>query len=171
MRYWKIEYKMLGSSDKEVIVENENEPDRDFIEKLAKSRDIYNYKESKLTECLLDIETIEKRHIEEEYFSKIKNFIKQLRESDELVIKIFNNGSCYKLTKILKSIYPEAKALYSREDGHWLTKIENRYYDIGGEVNEDYVVEKGYEYLPQFEASADIPTYSSNVGVSYSKYK
>lgn len=116
-------------------------------------------------------EEISKDYIEFQDENKVTNFLKQLRESDELMIKIFNNGSCYKLTKILKSLYPTAEALYSREDGHWITRIDDSYYDIGGRVSKEYVSDKDYKYLPQFEASADIPTYSNNVGVVYSKYE
>lgn len=122
-------------------------------------------------EVRLFLEQEEKDYLEKESKNKITNFLKQLRESDELMIKIFNNGSCYKLTKILKSLYPTAEPLYSREDGHWITRIDDSYYDIGGRVSKEYVSDKDYEYLPQFEASADIPTYSNNVGVVYSKYE
>lgn len=47
---------------------------------------------------------------------------------------VYSFGGCYGLYQILKEIYPRAVAYFddSSED-HILTRIEGKYYDIGGE--------------------------------------
>lgn len=103
---------------------------------------------------------------------RILNFLRELRESDELMIHIFSEGSCFRLYKILKTIYAEAKAMYSRIDGHWITEINGSYYDINGKISKKYIEEKNYETTDQTtETSASIPTYSNKKGTSYNKYE
>ncbi len=63
---------------------------------------------------------------------QILKFIKSIRESIIGAEFIYKNGSCYQFYLILKSIIPEAKAYYNVD--HCITKIADRYYDIGGEV-------------------------------------
>lgn len=103
---------------------------------------------------------------------QILSFLKELRESDESITKIYLEGSCFKLFKILKSIYSEAKALYSTKDGHWITEINGYYYDINGRIAQEYVQEKNYETTNNTnETSASIHTYSNQMGTSYNKYE
>lgn len=101
---------------------------------------------------------------------QILQFLRELKASDEKIIKIYMYGSCFRLYKILKVLYPQAQALYSHSDGHWITKIDNYYYDINGKISEKYVEEKGYTVEPESEASAYIPTYSNAIGTHYNKY-
>jgi hypothetical protein len=112
----------------------------------------------------------EERIHKEDSKRTIMNILKELRESDETIRKIFLNGSCYKLCKILKVIYPTSSALYSIQEGHWITRIGNEYYDINGRLKKEYVMEKSYEEHPEYEVSADIPTHTNNIGTSYNKY-
>lgn len=74
----------------------------------------------------------------------IKNFLKELRDSADIQYKIFTEGSCFRLYCILKTIAPQAEAYWSDKEGHTITKIDGKYYDIGGEIHKDYVEEEGY---------------------------
>lgn len=150
--------------DKKVNVDNiitdlNNKYNKEFQELIDNNSELRDFVEGEQKEF----------HIRESQDRTI-NFLKQLKESDETIIHIFNNGSCYKLCKILKTLYPSANALYSREEGHWITEIDGGYYDIGGKINVQYVIDKAYENLPELEASADIPTFTNNIGVVYGKY-
>lgn len=111
----------------------------------------------------------EKIHKEQER-KKVLELLQEIRGADETIQKIFLNGSCYKLCRILKAVYPSSKALYSHRDGHWITQIENEYYDINGRLKKEYIIEKSYEEHLEYEVSANIPTYTSNIGTSYNKY-
>lgn len=74
----------------------------------------------------------------------VEEFLKELRESADIQYKIFTEGSCFRLYRILKTIFPEAKPYWSDRDGHCITKIDGKYYDIGGRVTDKYVKDEGY---------------------------
>lgn len=59
-------------------------------------------------------------------------FIQTIRESFKGSEIVYTQGSCYKFYKILKQVFPEAKAYYNSD--HVLTEIGGRFYDITGEV-------------------------------------
>ena len=101
----------------------------------------------------------------------IKEFLKELKESYHLNAKIYTEGSCFRLFKMLKTIFPSAKPFYSQADGHWIIRIEDEFYDINGQINPDYVTFKKYEYVddPVTLVSAYIPTFEGLTS-SYSKY-
>jgi hypothetical protein len=67
-------------------------------------------------------------------------FINLLRNSDNYIKTIYLNGGCYQFHLILKTLYPKAVPYVvgyrpnSRMD-HVITKIDNKYYDITGEVD------------------------------------
>lgn len=102
---------------------------------------------------------------------KILELIRELKNSSHYIYPIFSYGSCFRLYKILKILFPKAKPYYSDIDGHWITKIGDIFYDIGGEIDKKYVEDKKYELITDKTtlASAYIPTYEGE-GVSYSKY-
>lgn len=79
----------------------------------------------------------------------ITEFLKELRESSDRIHAIFTKGSCYRLTSILKAIYPEAEPYWSDLENHAITKIDDVYYDIGGPLSSKYVEEKGYYLVPE----------------------
>lgn len=60
-------------------------------------------------------------------------FISLIRNSHELISKIFTNGSCLYFALILKNRFPSAQIYYNSD--HVITKISDRYYDITGEVH------------------------------------
>ena len=104
--------------------------------------------------------------------NKIINFLKELKHSYHKNELIYTEGSCFRLYCILKTIYPKAKPLYSNKDGHWITEINNRYYDINGEIEESYIKDKEYEVVTDNTvlSSAYIPTYKRQTSY-YNKYK
>lgn len=108
--------------------------------------------------------------IKENEKKKILNFLRELKASDETIARIFLKGSCFRLYKILKVIYPQAQALYSHSDGHWIVKIDEYYYDINGKISEKYVEDQEYKTEPESEISAYIPTHTNNIGTYYNKY-
>lgn len=61
------------------------------------------------------------------------------------MIDIFSKGSCLNFFYILHSIYPEAEAWYNGD--HVITKINNKFYDITGEVRPEgyYKLTKEYK--------------------------
>ncbi len=75
-------------------------------------------------------------------------FINKLRESDRYIEVIYTEGSCYQFFKVLKALYPNAKPIKVKWKNtiynHIITEIDNRYYDITGEVKlSDY----DYKYV------------------------
>lgn len=102
---------------------------------------------------------------------KILEFLKELKYSYKDMDKIFMEGSCYRLYKLLKVFFPTAKALYSVPEGHWITEIDGDYYDINGELSNFFVNHKKFEEQNSItHASAYVPTYSGQCS-SYKKYK
>lgn len=63
---------------------------------------------------------------------KILNTISFIRESHSEMVNIFSRGSCLNFFCILHSIYPEAIPYFNIS--HVISKIDDRYYDITGEV-------------------------------------
>lgn len=64
---------------------------------------------------------------------QILDFIRCIRESFEGSEYVYQNGSCYWFAKILQSVYPEGE-LWEFTHDHVIFKLEERYYDIRGEV-------------------------------------
>lgn len=102
----------------------------------------------------------------------ILEFLKELKYSYHLNAKIYTEGSCFRLYKILKSIYPQANPIFSEKDLHWITEIDGKYYDINGEIFEDYLEFK--EYIPITDEKMLETAYISTYGgqsVGNKKYK
>ena len=101
----------------------------------------------------------------------ILEFLKELKYSYKDMHRVFMEGSCYRLYRILKVVFPTAKALYSEEEGHWITEIDGDYFDINGELSKFFIEHKKFEERNSVtEASAYVPTYGGQA-CSYSKYK
>ena len=79
----------------------------------------------------------------------IENFLKELRESADIQFKIFTEGSCFRLYIILKTIYPKAKPYWSDLENHCVTKINGKFYDIGGEIKKSYVKDRSFYEIPK----------------------
>lgn len=65
---------------------------------------------------------------------KILNTITFIRESHSTMVDIFTKGSCLNFFCILHSIYPEAQPWFNID--HVITKIDNKFYDITGEIKD-----------------------------------
>lgn len=63
-----------------------------------------------------------------------KQFIASVRESFEGSVTVYTRGSCYRFYKILKLVFPDAEPWVDVVEGHVITKIGDRFYDITGEV-------------------------------------
>jgi len=87
----------------------------------------------------------------------IEHFISIIRDSFIGSQQVYTEGSCYHFYLILKEVFPDAECWYDLD--HVITKIDNRYYDITGEVR------------PNAELSVfnKIPTYS--LKAPYNIYK
>lgn len=107
--------------------------------------------------------------------NRILRMLAELRESADEIFTIFTSGSCFRLYLILKALFPEAVACYSHRDGHWITKINERYYDIGGEIDPTFAIGNEYKETtdPTCLESAKIPRYSTTNPrtAAYSKYR
>lgn len=69
---------------------------------------------------------------------EVLNFIKQFRELD--ASKCFLNGMCYYFTVILERRFAATRGIiimYDQVMNHFATKIDNRIYDISGDVTDD----------------------------------
>lgn len=73
---------------------------------------------------------------------------------------------------MLKSLFPQANPYYSYLDGHWIVEIEGKFYDINGEITNQYVESKEYELITDeiTLASAYIPTFEGQC-TGYGKYR
>jgi hypothetical protein len=63
----------------------------------------------------------------------VLRFISIIRDSFIGSQQVYTEGSCYHFHKILKEVFPKAEA-YTDLIGHIVTKINDKYYDITGEV-------------------------------------
>jgi len=102
---------------------------------------------------------------------RVLDFLKELKYSYKDMDIIFLEGSCYRLCILLDILMPNrCKFLYSEVDEHWITRIDDCFFDINGELRPDYVVFKDYSEQPDYiMQSAYVPTYKGQA-CSYSKY-
>lgn len=61
--------------------------------------------------------------------------IKLIRDSFKNSIEVYTKGSCVKFCMILKYIFPKGKILY--DCNHAIFELNNRYFDISGEVEKE----------------------------------
>ena len=80
---------------------------------------------------------------------KVESFLKELRDSADIMLTIFTDGSCFHLYMILKTIYPESIPYWSDRDNHCIIKINDSFYDIGGNINIEYIEGQGYYMIPE----------------------
>ena len=65
----------------------------------------------------------------------ILQFIDNLRNSDRYIETIYTEGGCYQFYLLLGSMFIGCTPLISRDKDHIVTRYDNKYYDITGEVN------------------------------------
>lgn len=69
--------------------------------------------------------------------AEINNFLSRFHAFDNIDI-IFTNGCCYWFSLILNKRFPNSTIMYDVIQGHFVTKINNRLYDITGDVTDKY---------------------------------
>lgn len=79
----------------------------------------------------------------------IEKFLFELRESADCIYNVFTKGSCFRLYRIIKSFNKNALPYWSDIDSHCIIKVDDIFYDIGGQVNARYAEEKGYYLVPE----------------------
>jgi hypothetical protein len=89
----------------------------------------------------------------------VEEFIATIRDSFIGSQQVYTEGSCYHFYLILKKVFPNAEAYYDID--HILTKIDNRFYDITGEVKEVRQMYK-LETLPDYSLKAPYNIYKQN---------
>ncbi|MCE7039200.1 hypothetical protein [Dyadobacter sp. CY312] len=70
---------------------------------------------------------------------QILRLIAEIRGSHSEMKNIFLFGSCLNLFKILRTVFPEAKAWFDLN--HVITEIDGRFYDITGQVQKKNHIE------------------------------
>lgn len=80
-------------------------------------------------------------------------FIKELRESADIQYTIFTEGSCYRLGCIIKAICPDAVIYWSDVLNHAITKVGDDYYDIGGKIKHEYVINNNFYVVHESQHS------------------
>jgi hypothetical protein len=89
---------------------------------------------------------------------EVKEFIATIRDSFIGSQQVYTEGSCYHFYLILKQVFPQAQAYY--DDTHIITKIDDKFYDITGEVRGDLDMTK-YERLPSYGLKAPYNIYKN----------
>lgn len=73
---------------------------------------------------------------------KIINFISLIRNSHPEMVNIFSFGSCFNFYLILRNVWPESIPYYNIN--HVITKIDNNYYDISGQLSSNTIKKNNY---------------------------
>ena len=105
---------------------------------------------------------------------QVLEFLKELRESADVMYDIFTTGSCFRLYFIMKTIWPRAVPHWSDIDGHCIVEIGGSFYDIGGEIGKEYMESKSYYKVPSNMVEGyRLLKFSKegNISVSVEKYK
>ncbi len=79
---------------------------------------------------------------------QIINIISAIRDLHPKMVEICTFGSCLKFHYVLRRIFPESEPLFNID--HVITKIDNNYYDITGEINKKEVENKGFKPFSEF---------------------
>lgn len=68
----------------------------------------------------------------------IEFFINQFKQNFPKELEyVFTNGNCYHFSVILKHIYPEGEIWYKQLLGHFVFKLNDKFYDITGDVTKE----------------------------------
>jgi hypothetical protein len=86
----------------------------------------------------------------------VEKFIAAIRDSFIGSQQVYTEGSCYHFYLILKQVFPNAEPYYDLD--HVLTKIEDKYYDITGEVRPNVNLSK-MDNLPTYSLKAPYNIY------------
>ena len=93
-----------------------------------------------------------------QYSPSVEEFISTIRDSFIGSQQVYTEGSCYHFYLILKTVFPTAEPYYDLD--HIITKINDKYYDITGEVRYSYGMNK-YEDFPSYSLKAPYNIYKN----------
>ena len=66
---------------------------------------------------------------------------------------VFQKGCCYWFSVILHTRFPNSRIMYDQVSNHFVTEIDDRLYDITGDVTEKYDVVPWEEYTDTLHKS------------------
>lgn len=92
--------------------------------------------------------------------ANVESFIAKIRDSFIGSQQVYTEGSCYHFYLILKEVFHNAEPWYDNE--HIVTKIDNKFYDITGEVRKDELDMFKYQRLPSYQLKAPYNIYKQN---------
>lgn len=86
----------------------------------------------------------------------VEEFISTIRDSFIGSQQVYTEGSCYHFYLILKKVFPNAEPFY--DEDHIVTKIDDKYYDITGEIRRP---DRGtlFERVPSYSLKAPYNIY------------
>jgi hypothetical protein len=88
--------------------------------------------------------------------SKVESFISVIRNSFVGSQQVYTEGSCYHFYLILKEIFPTAECWYDQD--HIITKIDDKFYDINGEIKPNTAMLK-FDSLPTYSLKSPFNIY------------
>lgn len=91
--------------------------------------------------------------------TRVESFIAKVRDSFVGSQDVYTNGSCYHFYLILKEVFPDAECYY--DEDHVVTKIDDKFYDITGEIRGDLTLTK-YTKIPSYSLKAPFNIYKTN---------
>lgn len=62
----------------------------------------------------------------------VSRFLAALRDCHSDMVEVFTRGQCYSLFLLLRTVWPDAEAWFSKIEGHVYIKIDGAFYDIRG---------------------------------------
>ena len=90
--------------------------------------------------------------------NNVERFISIIRDSFIGSQQVYTEGSCYHFYLILKEVFPKAECWYDLD--HVVTKIDDRYYDITGELSINIQMNK-LDRLPTYSLKAPYNIYKA----------
>lgn len=89
--------------------------------------------------------------------ANVERFISVVSDSFIGSQQVYTEGSCYHFYLILKEVFPDAEPYY--DEDHIITKINDKFYDITGEVNKS--TGRKYDRIPSYSLKAPYNIYKN----------
>ena len=67
----------------------------------------------------------------------IETLIENLRQTDPHIETIYTHGGCFRFHLFIRNLVGKGEAWINKEHDHVITRIDEKYYDITGEVHAD----------------------------------
>ena len=91
--------------------------------------------------------------------TNVESFIAKVRDSFIGSQQVYTEGSCYHFYLILKEVFPNAEPWFDND--HIVTKIDDKFYDITGEIRKDELDMFKYQRLPSYQLKAPYNIYKN----------